>query len=232
MQPGELQVDGGARGRVACFALWADEVRVSTTGDAWAELGAEAAMLARLFAGRTPAEVPGVDEARRLYRAFGVDPTRTRPSCEALLRRALKGQELHRVNDVVDAGNLVSLRQLLPLGLYDLDRVQGDTVLVREGAQGEGYDGIRKGRVNLGGRPCLADAAGPFGSPTSDSARTAIGEGTTRLLAVVFAPADGDPHRLESAGTQLGELLKRHAGARVRRVQFADPRSGDQRAST
>lgn len=232
MGPATLRIDKGAAGRVACFALWADDVRVSTTGDAWGELVAEAGMVARLFGGSTPAEVPGVDEARRLYRAFGVDPTRTRPSCEALLRRALKGQELYRVNDVVDAGNLVSLRQLLPLGLYDLDRIEGDEVVVREGTDGEGYEGIRKGRVNLGGRPCVADAAGPFGSPTSDSARTAIHGGTTRLLAVVFAPADGDPHRLESAGVQLGELLKRHAGARVVRSQFVDPRSGDQRSST
>lgn len=232
MEHSELQIDGGARGRVACFALWADEVRVSTNGEAWKQLCAEARMLERLFGDSPPGEVPGVDEARRLYRGFGVDPTRSRPSCEALLRRALKGQEPYRVNDVVDAGNLVSLRQLLPLGLYDLDRVEGERVVVREGAAGEGYDGIRKGRVNLGGRPCLVDATGPFGSPTSDSGRTAISGATTRLLAVVFAPADGDPHRLESAGMQLGEQLKRHAGARVRRVQFADPRSGDQRAST
>jgi DNA/RNA-binding domain of Phe-tRNA-synthetase-like protein len=100
----------------------------------------------------------------------------------------LKGKDLYRISNVVDACNLASLSFLLPVGMYDLDRVRGDVVL-RTGRAGEGYAGIRKGEVNLAGRLGLFDDAGPFGSPTSDSARTCTGEATTEILAVIMATA-------------------------------------------
>ena len=69
-------------------------------------------------------EVPGAADARTLYKALGLDPTKTRPSNEALLRRALKGESLYRINTLVDALNLCSLRYQLPFGLYDLARIE------------------------------------------------------------------------------------------------------------
>ena len=108
--------------------------------------------------------MPGAADARTLYKALGIDPTKTRPSNEALLRRALKGEALYRINTLVDALNLVSLREQLPFGLYDLEQVRPPVVL-RKGAAGEAYEGIRKGTVNVEGRPTLVDATGPFGNP-------------------------------------------------------------------
>lgn len=145
------------------------------------------------------AEVPGAAEARALYKALGLDPTKTRPSNEALLRRVLKGEALHRVSTLVDALNLCSLRHQLPFGLYDLDRVVPPVVL-RRGAPGESYEGIRKGPVNVEGRPVLVDAQGPFGNPTSDSARTMITPATRNALVTVYAPAGYSLAR-------LGEVL-------------------------
>lgn len=145
------------------------------------------------------AEVPGAAEARALYKALGLDPTKTRPSNEALLRRVLKGEALHRVSTLVDALNLCSLRYQLPFGLYDLDRVVPPVVL-RRGAPGESYEGIRKGPVNVEGRPVLVDAQGPFGNPTSDSARTMITRATRNALVTVYAPAGYSLAR-------LGEVL-------------------------
>jgi DNA/RNA-binding domain of Phe-tRNA-synthetase-like protein len=132
-------------------------------------------------------EVPGVEDARTLYKALGLDPTKTRPSNEALLRRVLKGEALYRVNTLVDALNLCSLRYQLPFGLYDLDQVAPPVVL-RRGAAGESYEGIRKGAVNVEGRPVLSDARGAFGNPTSDSARTMITTATRRALITAYAP--------------------------------------------
>src|SRR5579859_3935941 len=60
--------------------------------------------------------------ARALYRRFGDDPTRHRPSSEALLRRVRRGDPLPRVNSLVDVANVVSLRLQVPVGLYDLGR--------------------------------------------------------------------------------------------------------------
>ena len=143
---------------------------------------------------RSPEEQrAALDEAgqrtRALYRAIGLDPTKTRPSSEALLRRVRRGDTLPRVNTIVDLCNWCSVETQIAFGVYDRDRIAGDAIALRLGADGEGYDGIRKDRVNVGGRLTLADADGPFGNPTSDSLRTSVSSATTRVLFVLFVPA-------------------------------------------
>jgi DNA/RNA-binding domain of Phe-tRNA-synthetase-like protein len=200
-------------GQVRAAVLELPDARVEATPlpqrQAMAALEME---LATLHAGCQPGEIPGLKAARRLYHAAGVDPTRTRPSSEALLRRVLKGQGLPLVNSAVDAGNELSLRILLPLGLYDAMRVEGPVTL-RKGLAGEGYPGIRKEDVHLEGRLALFDQAGPFGSPTSDSPRTCVGLSTTRLLLVIFAPGDCPGTELEAALDLGAQLFTRWCGA-------------------
>jgi len=140
-----------------------------------------------------PAEVTAV---RTMYKRVGLDPTKTRPSSEALLRRVRKGDPLPRINSMVDVCNWCSFEFQLPYGLYDADHIQGDVEL-RMGRDGESYPGIRKDDVHVAGRITLADSQGPFGNPTSDSARTMVTTGTRRGLLVVFAPAESDIARLE-----------------------------------
>ena len=138
---------------------------------------------------RLAAESPDITAAvRTMYKRVGIDPTKTRPSSEALLRRVRRGDELPRVNSLVDIINWCSLESQLSFGLYDLDRIQGDVTL-RLGRDGESYPGIRKDAVHVAGRLTLADDLGPFGNPTSDSARTMVTTATTRALVVIFAPA-------------------------------------------
>jgi DNA/RNA-binding domain of Phe-tRNA-synthetase-like protein len=124
---------------------------------------------------------------RSMYKRVGIDPTKTRPSSEALLRRVRRGDEIPRVNSLVDVINWCSLETQLPYGVYDLDKIQGDVTL-RLGNAGEEYPGIRKDAVHVFGRLTLADDAGAFGNPTSDSARTMITTDTTRALVVIFCP--------------------------------------------
>ena len=119
------------------------------------EIGRLSERMRELHVGKSPREIEELGAARRLYRSLGIDPTRTRPSSEALLRRVLKGQELYRINRLVDAGNWASLCLLLPIGLYDAERVDGP-VLLRPGRPGEAYAGVRKEEVHLEGRPVLA----------------------------------------------------------------------------
>jgi DNA/RNA-binding domain of Phe-tRNA-synthetase-like protein len=133
---------------------------------------------------------------RAMYRRTGLDPTRRRPSSEALLRRVRKGDGLPRINSLVDVCNWCSLEFQLPYGLYDLDRIEGDVTL-RLGHEGEAYAGIRKDDVHVAGRMTLADARGVFGNPSSDSARTMVTEAATRALIAVFAPAKITPVRFE-----------------------------------
>ena len=137
-------------------------------------------------------EVGPVDRARALYRKFGVDPTRMRPSSEALMRRLKKGDPFPRVNSLVDVANAMSVQLQVPVGLYDLDKVVGDDLSIRLGAEGEAYEGIGKERVNVAGRICVADAQGPCGNPTSDSARTMITTATERAAWIYFLPVRED----------------------------------------
>ena len=130
--------------------------------------------------------------ARALYRRFGIDPTRVRPSSEALLRRLKKGEPLPRINSLVDVANALSVQLQVPVGLYDLAKVRGDELVVRLGAEGESYTGIGKERVNVAGRICVADAEGPCGNPSSDSARTMITTDTERAAWIYFLPVSDE----------------------------------------
>ncbi len=133
-----------------------------------------------------------VARARALYRRFGIDPTRVRPSSEALLRRLKKGEPLPRINSLVDVANALSIQLQVPVGLYDLGRVRGDELVVRLGMEGEGYIGIGKEHVNVAGRICVADAEGPCGNPSADSARTMITTETERAAWIYFLPVGED----------------------------------------
>lgn len=124
---------------------------------------------------------------RTMYRRVGIDPTKTRPSSEALLRRVTRGDGVPRINSLVDICNWCSLGFQLPYGLYDRERISG-AVELRLGRDGEEYAGIRKEFVHLAGRLTLADAEGAFGNPTSDSARTMVTLQTRQALFVVFTP--------------------------------------------
>ena len=133
-----------------------------------------------------------VDRARELYRRFGVDPTRMRPSSEALARRMKKGEPLPRINSLVDVANAMSVQLQVPVGLYDLGKVKGGELVIRLGTDGEKYEGIGKERVNVGGRICVADAEGPCGNPSADSARTMITTATEEAAWIYFLPVRED----------------------------------------
>ena len=137
-------------------------------------------------------EVASLDRARDLYRRFGTDPTRMRPSSEALMRRIKKGEPLPRINSLVDVANAMSVQLQVPVGLYDLGKVKGDELVIRLGRDGESYEGIGKEKVNVGGRICVADAEGPCGNPSADSARTMITTDTESAAWLYFLPVRDD----------------------------------------
>jgi len=157
--------------------------------------------------------------ARALYRALGLDPTKTRPSSEALIRRVITGRGLYRINRVVDACNLCSIETALPVGLYDTEQVRWPAVL-RCGREGEGYPGLGKDHVNVSGRYTLVDAEGPFGNPSSDSFRTRIREETTACTFILFAPAAYDVERLAAQSDECAARLVRYGGGRIVRQEL------------
>jgi DNA/RNA-binding domain of Phe-tRNA-synthetase-like protein len=210
--PLDVKIDADLEGRVRLGILTLYGVAVHDADAALAaEVDACCSELKARYGGGTSAEVPGASDARALYKALGLDPTKTRPSSEALLRRALKGEGLFRINTLVDAMNLCSLRYQLPFGLYDLDQIR-PPVRLRRGAAGEAYEGIRKGAVNVEGRPVLVDAQGPFGNPTSDSARTMITLASRNALVTVYAPATYSVARLTAVLDGTRDTLHRFCG--------------------
>jgi len=211
----KVEVEESLRGTLALGMLEADDCRLEPLTDAFAtERDRIVDRLVSSFAGRQPSDIPGVAETRALFHRLDIDPTKTRPSSEALLRRVLQGKGLPKVNPAVDVCNLCSLEHQLPLGLYDREVVRG-AIRVRVGTEGEGYPGIRKQRVNLQGRLLLADDEGPFGAPTSDSARTSVGIHARQLLVTVFCPQERGGDHLTVALESIAERLTRHCAASI-----------------
>lgn len=86
-------------------------------------------------------DVPALRAYRDFFWRVGIDPTKTRPASEALLRRVLQGKDIPRVNTLVDAYNIASMETHVPLAVFDAAKVQGDMVM-RMAVAGEKFHGI------------------------------------------------------------------------------------------
>jgi DNA/RNA-binding domain of Phe-tRNA-synthetase-like protein len=188
-------------------ALWWGEATVVERAAALDALLAEAEEKVRAF---PPEESAAV---RAMYKRLGLDPTKTRPSNEALLRRIRKGGTIPRINAMVDVANWCSVEFQLPYGLYDRVQMRGPATL-RLGREGEEYAGIRKDVVHVAGRLTIADDEGPFGNPTSDSARTMVSSATRDALVVVYAPAGTAPAQLTRVLDTTAERIAGICGGR------------------
>lgn len=151
----------------------------------------------------TLAQHPTVAAVRKLFRAAGCDPTRYRPSSEALLRRVLKGEELPAIDPLVDLNNCLSVDLVVPSCVIDAARVAPPLVL-RGGRAGDVLDSMRGHAFDAAGKPLLADREGPFGSPITDAERVKVRAETRSAWLVAYLPAGAvDPAR---AAARLGEL--------------------------
>lgn len=162
--------------------------KVADIGEGRAEQALEgvAADLAPLLATQKPAEIDEIAATRKAYRALGKDPGRYRPSSEALMRRIASGKPLPRVNDVVDAGNVISLTTRLSIGAYNASAIEGP-VTFRRADNGELASAIGRGEMNFEHLPVFADNRGPFGSPTSDTTRTMVSPDARAIAMVLIA---------------------------------------------
>lgn len=177
-------------------------VTVSDERTAFEELKACAEGYRARYGDQPVSAVPGVEHSRRLFHAIGQDPTKRRPSSEALLHRALKSKELNPINTLVDVGNWCSLDFLLPICIYDADGVVG-AVEVRLGRSGESYVGHNDQVMRMENRYVIADEQGPMGSPITDSKRTAVTPATKNVFICIFAPGDYEKRQLQAQGETL-----------------------------
>ncbi len=182
-----INITPEARDKIKLAVFQASGITVTGTSDALEkELIEVTDKISRRYT--KPAEATDIfAPARTLYRSIGLDPTKSRPSSEALIRRVIKKTGLYRINRVVDTCNLCSIDFALSIGLYDTEQVQWPVAL-RSGKTAEGYKGLGKDHVNVDGRWTLADQVGPFGNPSADSFRTRIQDSTRECTFVIYAP--------------------------------------------
>ena len=195
----------------------ADNLRVAPSDQALAQLMDEVCERKRReFTLESLADSKPVRDVRAMFREWGMDPSKYRPSSEALLRRVVQGKGLYRVSNVVDIGNLGSIETGWPFGCYDRSLIQ-QPIEFRHGVSGESYEGIGKQTWHLQGRPLLADSQGPVVSTISDSTRSMITESARDILVVMYVPAGAADTSLEAAMKRLIERLTQFAGTSLTR---------------
>ncbi len=214
----QLQLDDSLRTRTACVTfgmVTIQGVSVSERNDRlWSHIEALCQRQASEFTLERLAENAQIAAVRGLQKSFGFDPTRYRPSSEALLRRVLKGQGLHQVNSAVDVNNLCSLEWLLPMCIYDLRNVKGQA-RVRIGEPGEEYPGIGRQMFQAENKVIIADESGNMGSTVSDSERTKVTTATTDILLAIYAPSSLDPRMIERYAALAGQRMVEFNGGQA-----------------
>jgi DNA/RNA-binding domain of Phe-tRNA-synthetase-like protein len=154
-------------------------------------------------------ELPSIAATRSVYKACGKDPSRYRPASEQLIRRMLQGKELYQIDTLVDLVNLASIAYGYSIGGFDADKFVGDTLTLGVGREGEPYEGIGRGIINIAGLPVYRDAEGGVGTPTSDHERTKMTLATTHLV-VLINGYDGNKERVLANAHFIQELLRKY----------------------
>ncbi len=183
----------------------------------WLLITAETIRIRQMLSFDEIKNLPAVAATRGMYSACGKDPSRYRPSAEALMRRIVKGQDLYQINTLVDIINFISLKTGFSIGGFDVSKIQGN-VEAGIGRPDELYHAIGRGLLNIENLPVLRDEKGAIGSPTSDEERTSIGTDTIQILLVFYD--FGSPEELPVAMNMAKELLKHHAGAELIKLEI------------
>lgn len=164
---------------------------------------------------------PGIKATREAYKALGKEPNRYRPSSEALCRRAVKGMELYRINTLVDLINVLSILSGYSIGGFDASKIDGEVLTLGVGREGEPFEAIGRGPLNICGLPVYRDNIGGIGTPTSDNERTKLDLSATRLLMCVNIYGEEMPVE-ETAGMAV-ELLEKFADAKNITINYHRP---------
>lgn len=172
----------------------------------WNEIKHRCDEFRAMYTTETLKDISSINATRNVYKACGKDPSRYRPSAEALLRRVLQGKELYQIDTLVDLTNLASMVSGYSIGAFDADKISGDMLILGIGREGEPYVGIGRGVLNIKGLPVYRDDKGGVGTPTSDNERTKIDISTRRLL-VLINGYDGKEESVRTTAEMIIRLL-------------------------
>lgn len=173
-------------------------------------------ILLREFRGHLVLETLKDEPILRAYRDFywrvGIDPTKIRPASEALLRRVLQGKELPRINTLVDAYNLASMKTRISIAAFDAAHLQGDLRmrLAREGEEFLGI-GMEKPAVLTGVEVVCEDDNGLSAIyPYRDAHRTRITTATTDTVFMTCGVPGIPREALVDAAETTKEFVERY----------------------
>jgi DNA/RNA-binding domain of Phe-tRNA-synthetase-like protein len=157
----------------------------------------------------------------RLYRDFywriGIDPTKIRPSSEALVRRILQGKELPSINNCVDSYNLASAVTFIPMGAYDISKLEGELRIRR--SNGEEFQGIGGKTLTTSGEIVMADDEKLVNIfPYRDADESKITSDTTDILIVVCGIQGIDRAYLRDSASRAVEMVTRFCGGEGRPI--------------
>lgn len=160
-------------------------VKVMPSSASYTEyIGQNHAQLVNALESRRETEYPVIKETRSAYKVCGKEPSRYRPSAEALLRRLRTKKSLYQINNVVDTINYISVNTHYSIGGFDFHNIEGP--IVCDIGTSDTYEAIGRGSLNIEFMPGLRDYKGFFGTPTSDSQRTMVTDQTSTLLLVFY----------------------------------------------
>ena len=154
--------------------------------------------------------IPKLKYSRDGYKSLGIDPSRYRLATESLIRRIVKGFDVYRINDIVDLGNILSVKTNRSVCVVDSDKLVGD-ITITKGTKEDIYEGINRGLINITNMPVYCDDISPFGTPTSDTMRTAVSDETRNILVMIICFDSSDKEQDESI---LINLYKTYANAK------------------
>lgn len=175
----------------------------------WDEINALGEQFRKDLTTESLKHLPSIEATRHIYHLCGKDPSRYRPASEALIRRMLQGKQLYQIDTLVDLINLASIAYGYSIGGFDADKFEGDTLTLGIGREGEPYEGIGRGIINIHGLPVYRDEVGGVGTPTSDNERTKIDLHTTHLV-VLINGYDGNEQRVSDNATFIQGLLRKY----------------------
>lgn len=98
------------------------------------------------------------------------------------------------------------------LGAFDSDKFYGDTLVLGIGHDGEPYEGIGRGMINIAGLPVYRDSKGGVGTPTSDNERTKVGLETKHLMVLVNG-YDGNENSVSETSDLIIRQLEQYCEA-------------------
>ena len=162
------------------------------------------------FAAAKAKESPEIAPYREAFQKLGMNPNKFMSSIEAIATRIEKKKGFPSINPVVDLGNAMSIKYLLPMGAHDIDAASGD-IQVRFSRQGDQFTPFGETAAEILEAGELIYSAGERVKTRRWIWRQSEEGKVTQDSQNVFFPIDGfsdhNLNRVIAARDELAELL-------------------------